>query len=111
MNKKIKKVLVIIVMVFVLTGCTTVLKDKKTNKVVYYEDDSVKITLNENILCQPTDKGLIEKYNEYKKQIDISKLPKCENFKISWKIWPYHSCNCFCSINTKKIYIFYFLSN
>lgn len=83
MNKKIKKVLVIIAMVFVLTGCTTVLKDKKTNKVVYYEDDSVKITLNENILCQPTDKGLIEKYNEYKKQIDISKLPKCENFKIS----------------------------
>ena len=83
MNNKIKKSLIIILIIFILTGCTQVLKDKKTNKIVYYETDSVKITLNENILCQPTDKGLINKYNEYKKQVDISKLPNCTKFKIS----------------------------
>ena len=83
MKKNIKKIFIILLLVVTLTGCTTVLKDKKTNKVVYYENDSVKITLNENILCKPTDKGLIKKYNEYKKQIDISKLPKCENFKVT----------------------------
>ena len=83
MKKNIKKLVVLFLVVFVLTGCTTVLKDKKTNKIVYYENDSVKITLNENILCQPTDKGLVKKYNEYKKQVDITKLPKCENFKVT----------------------------
>lgn len=82
MKNKIKKVLVIFLLVFILTGCATALKDKKTNKVVYYENDKVKIILNENILCQPTDKGLVKKYNKYKKQIDISKLPKCEDFRI-----------------------------
>ena len=83
MNKKIKKILLALLLVFVVTGCTTTLKDKKTNRVVYYENDSVKITLNQNILCQPTEKGLIKKYNEYKSQVDISKLPKCKNFKVS----------------------------
>lgn len=83
MNKKIKKVLCLLFVVFILTGCTTALKDRKTNKIVYYENDKVKITLNENILCQPTDEGVIAKYNEYKKQVDISKLPKCENFKVN----------------------------
>ena len=82
MKNNLKRVLVVLLLVFILTGCTTALKDKKTNKIVYYENDSVKITLNENILCQPTDKGLIKKYNKYKKQIDINKLPKCENFKV-----------------------------
>ena len=83
MSKNLKKIILLILVVFILTGCATALKDKKTKKVVYYETDSVKITLNENILCQPTDKGLVKKYNEYKKQIDISKLPKCKEFKIS----------------------------
>ena len=83
MKKNIKKLVVLFLVVFVLTGCTTVLKDKKTNKIVYYENDSVKITLNENILCQPTNEGLVEKYNKYKKQVDITKLPKCENFKVT----------------------------
>ena len=83
MNKKFKKILCLLFVVFILSGCTTTLKDRKTNKIVYYENDKVKITLNENILCQPTDKGVIKKYNEYKKQVDISKLPKCEDFKVN----------------------------
>lgn len=83
MNKKIRKIFLLFMTVLLLTGCTTALKDKKTNNIVYYENDSVKISLYQNILCQPTDKGLIKKYNQYKKQIDINKLPKCENFKIN----------------------------
>jgi len=82
MNKKIKKIFLMLIVLITLTGCTKVLKDDK-KQVVYYENDSVKITLNENILCKPTDKGLIEKYNEYKDKINIDELPKCTNFKVS----------------------------
>ncbi|MBQ3475709.1 MAG: YidC/Oxa1 family membrane protein insertase [Bacilli bacterium] len=82
MKKKFRKIMLLLAVVFILTGCTTVLKDKKNN-VVYYENDKVKITLNKNILCQPEDKGVIKKYNEYKDEIDISKLPKCSKMKLS----------------------------
>ena len=83
MKNKFKRILLLFLLVFVLTGCTHALKDPKSKKIVFYENNSVKITLNENILCQPTDKGLVKEYKKYKKQIDITKLPKCENFKIS----------------------------
>lgn len=83
MKKNFKKILIILLLVIAVTGCTQVLKDNKTKKAAFYENDSVKITLYENILCQPTDKGLIKEYKKYKKQVDITKLPKCENFKIS----------------------------
>jgi len=83
MKKNIKKICLLFLLVFILTGCTQALKDPKTKKVVFYENNSVKITLNENILCQPTDKGLIKEYKKYKKQVDIKKLPKCENFKVT----------------------------
>ena len=73
----------IVLFVFIMTGCTVILKDPKTKKPVYYEEENLKITLNENILCKPTSKGLKNKYNEYKKQIDISKLPDCSNFSPS----------------------------
>ena len=80
---KIMKILVVVLSIFIITGCTTTLKDPKTKKVVTYEDEKVKITLNENILCKPTNKGLVKEYNKYKKQIDISKLPDCDKFKPS----------------------------
>ena len=83
MNKKVKKIIVLLLITLLVTGCTRVLKDNKTKSIVYYENNSVKITLNENILCKPTDKGLINKYNEYKKQIDIDKLPDCDKYKIN----------------------------
>ena len=82
MKKNKFKILIILVLIISLTGCATVLKNNK-NKAVFYETNDVRITLYENILCQPTTKGLVEKYNKYKKKIDISKLPKCETFKIS----------------------------
>ncbi len=82
MRKNIKRIFIFL-LIILLTGCTVTLKDPKTKKVVTYEDDKVKITLNQNILCKPTNKGLIKKYNEYKKQINIEKLPECSNFTPS----------------------------
>ena len=81
MKKNIKKFLVLFVALFLLTGCTKVLKDGK--QAVIYENKSVRLTLYQNILCQPESKGLIKKYDEYKKKVDISKLPKCDKFKVS----------------------------
>lgn len=82
-SKKLSKILILLFVVFIFTGCTTILKDPKTKKAVYYEDEKVKITLNENILCKPTNKGLVKQYDKYKKQIDISKLPDCNKFTPS----------------------------
>jgi YidC/Oxa1 family membrane protein insertase len=82
-KRKLNKILIILFVVFVFTGCTTVLKDPKTKQAVYYEDSKLKITLNQNILCKPTNKGVIKQYNKYKKQVDISKLPSCDEFTPS----------------------------
>ncbi len=78
-----KKILMLSFVVILLTGCTVTLKDPKTNKIVYYEDSNVKITLNENILCKPENKGVIKEYNKYKKQVNIEKLPSCNSFTPS----------------------------
>ena len=82
MKKTLKKILICMV-VLLLAGCTTVLKDPKTKKAVTYEDKNLRITLNQNILCKPTNKGVVEKYKKYKKQINIEKLPDCNKFKVS----------------------------
>lgn len=82
-NNKIKKILIVLLLVVALTGCTKVLKDPKTKKIAYYENNKVKITLNENILCKPTDSGLVKEYNKYKKQVNIDKLPDCKNYSVS----------------------------
>ena len=82
-KNKLKKIIVLSFLLILFTGCTVTLKDPKTKKIVYYENNSVKITLNENILCKPTNSGLIKKYNKYKKQVDINKLPECKNFSPS----------------------------
>ena len=83
MKKMMKKVLIFLFLIVMVTGCTTVLKDPKTKKAVTYEDKNLKITLNQNILCKPTNKGVLKKYDKYKKQININKLPECTEFKIS----------------------------
>jgi len=83
MKNNLKKVLLLIILIFMVTGCTTVLRDSKTKKAVTYEDKNLKITLNQNILCKPENKGVIKKYEKYKKKINIDKLPKCTEFKVS----------------------------
>lgn len=86
MKKKnnILKVVVILLLVFTLTGCTHPLKDSKNKAVTNPETGQ---SLTSNILCKPTNKKTLEIYNKNKKQlkednIDISKLPDCDNYKV-----------------------------
>ena len=71
MNKK-KKLLVLCLSIFLLTGCTQVLKDKD-NKVVVNKITGQNLT--ENILCKPTDKESIKLYEE--NGVNLEKLPYC----------------------------------
>lgn len=76
-NKKISLILLFIIMISI-TGCTKNLKDSE-NKIV--QNTNTGQSLVENILCQPEDETTIELYKQ--NNIDISNLPKCDNFKIT----------------------------
>lgn len=79
-NNKLK-VLIILLLVIFLTGCTKVLEDPESKKAVINPVTGQSLT--QNILCQPTDEEAINLYNEYKDIIDIEKLPACKSFKIT----------------------------
>lgn len=72
---KNKKIIMIILCIFMLTGCTKILKDSE-KKVVKNPETGQAIT--ENIICKPTDKEAIKIYED--NNVDISKLPECEKF-------------------------------
>ena len=74
--KKSKKILVLLIVLFLLTGCAKQLKDSE-GKVVRVE--STGQTLISNILCQPTNEETIKLYED--NGVEISKLPKCSSFK------------------------------
>jgi len=74
--KKNKKILILLMVVFLLTGCAKQLKDSE-GKVVQVEETGQ--TLISNILCQPSNETTIKLYEE--NGVDISKLPKCSAFK------------------------------
>ena len=73
-NKK-KKILIIIMCLFLLTGCTKTLKDEDNNVVTNKETGQ---SITENIICKPTDKDVIKIY-EYN-DVKLSKLPDCDEF-------------------------------
>ena len=80
MKKNKKLLIVVIALMFLLTGCTKQLKDAD-GKVV--QDETTKQTLVENILCRPVDlKNTYEKAIEEKKS-DLDKL--LEDGEISKK--------------------------
>ena len=75
MKKINKKLVLLLLLVFLVTGCTTQLKDGN-NKAV--KNPTTGQTLTKNILCQPEDeetRGLYLANN-----LNIEELPKCENF-------------------------------
>lgn len=88
MKRKIK-ILFIVVMLLLITGCTKTLKDGKT--VVTNEETGQSLTAN--ILCQPTEEKLYETYNEHndKLQVKLDDLPTCKSFtpkKIKYRsLW------------------------
>ena len=76
--KKNKIIILLICIMFLLSGCTKVLKDKD-NKAITYEKSGQTIT--KNILCKPTNDDIIKIYKDNK--INISKLPECETFSVT----------------------------
>lgn len=70
-----KKMILVLISVFMLTGCTTILKDKD-NKIVVNPETGQSIT--ENIICKPTDENVVKIYEE--NGVDIKNLPSCNNF-------------------------------
>ena len=79
--KKIR-VFLLALMVVLLTGCGSAIKNKDKKVEIYKPTGQ---SLQNNILCKPTEKDLIELYNKYDKQLKVSmkKLPECKNFKIT----------------------------
>lgn len=72
------KILILIMLLLLTTGCTKTLTDKNNQAV---KNEKTQQTLTENIICQPTDKTSIKAYE--KNGVDIKKLPKCDEFKIT----------------------------
>ena len=72
---KKNKILIILLCMFILTGCTKILKDEQ-NQVVRNEETGQSIT--ENVICRPTDETTLKIYEEY--EVDLEKLPVCNEF-------------------------------
>ncbi len=70
--KKNKKIILLFVLVFLLTGCTKTLKDKDKKAVI---NEITGQNLTENILCRPTEEESIKLYKE--NGVDIDSLPYC----------------------------------
>lgn len=75
-NKKKIKILLLILSLAMLTGCTKTLTGEDKKPVKYEETGKA---LTENVLCRPTDENVVNIYKE--NNVDIDKLPKCETFK------------------------------
>lgn len=74
-NKKLSKILIIIICLTLITGCTKNLKDEEKKPVKNEETGQV---LTENIICKPMISSSIETYEKY--NVDIDNLPTCEKF-------------------------------
>ena len=77
-NKRKIKIILILFLLLVTTGCTKTLTDSK-NKPVKNEITGQNLT--SNILCKPTSKTVQKIY--IKNKVKINKLPECDNFKIN----------------------------
>ncbi len=77
-NHQKLKLLLILCLIILSTGCTKILTDKN-NKPVKNELTGQNLTAN--ILCKPTNKESLKTYKENK--VNIEKLPDCKNFKIT----------------------------
>ncbi len=76
--KKGLKVFLLLMVLFLMTGCATTLVDKDKKPVKNPETGQ---SLTENILCKPTSEMTIQTYE--KNGVKIDKLPDCDQFKIT----------------------------
>lgn len=77
---KIKKIILIFIACFCLTGCTKYISDDNNKRIINEETGQ---SLPSNILCKPTTSELDKIYDKYKAklEVDLDKLPECENLK------------------------------
>lgn len=83
-NKNKTRIIILLLITFLLTGCTTSLTNKKGDVVVNNETETSVI---ENIVCKPTSSNLQELYRENGKS--LLELEDCDNIKVfKWRgIW------------------------
>lgn len=77
MKNKTVKILATLFLAVSLTGCTKILKDGKQP----VQNPETGQSLVSNILCQPENVTTTNIYKEH--NIDLEKLPKCKDFKIT----------------------------
>ncbi len=77
---KKKYIIILLILVFMLTGCTKYLQDDNKKRIV---NESTGQSLPSNILCKPTSDELLEIYQKYDKNLEVplEKLGDCENLK------------------------------
>ena len=77
---KIKKIILIFIACFCLTGCTKYISDDNNKRIINEETGQ---SLPSNILCKPTTSELDKIYDKYKNklEVDLDRLPECENLK------------------------------
>lgn len=70
------KIILIISLLLISTGCTTTLTDKNKQPV---KNETTGQNLTKNIICRPTNKETIKAYE--KNGVNLKKLPECDKFK------------------------------
>lgn len=77
---KKKYIIILLILVFMLTGCTKYLQDDNKKRIV---NEATGQSLPSNILCKPTSDELLEIYQKYDKNLEVplEKLGDCENLK------------------------------
>lgn len=78
MKKQKTKIILILLILLLTTGCTKTLTDSKNKPV---KDNVTGQSLTQNILCKPTNKNTIKIYE--KNKVKVEKLPDCDNFKVN----------------------------
>ena len=83
--KKGRKIILLLLVLFLFTGCTTYLKDKNKKTITNPKTGQ---NITENIVCKPTDPDTIKIYVE--NGVDLNSLPacSCKNDK-SYKVVKY----------------------
>jgi YidC/Oxa1 family membrane protein insertase len=78
-NKKI--LILLLAIVFLVSGCTKYLSDNNNKRIV---NETTGQSLPSNILCKPESAELKAIYEKYSKKLEVSldSLPKCENLKF-----------------------------
>lgn len=80
-NKTQKTLILLVLILFGLTGCTTYLNDENNKRITNEETGQ---SLPSNILCQPENENILKIYEKYEEDLEfkIEDLPKCEKLKI-----------------------------